>query len=874
MLNIAQQIASELGVREQQIQSTIELLNEGATIPFIARYRKEVTGELDDTQLRTFETRYLYLQDLEARKQTILNSISEQGKLTPELEEKIANCLVKSDLEDIYLPFKPKRQTNATKAKDAGLEPLAFTLFTAEDPDLDVEKTVAPYLVENYPTTKDALTGALHIMMDHFAENADLIGELKSYMKGSSQFKTKVIADKEAEGQKFKDYFDFAEDFKKLKSHRIMAMLRARKEGIVSLSVDANPLELPQNPAEEIIKRFALGEHQVDLEKPTELNRWRQQVLSWLWKVKLSSSLENFMITSAREQAEEEAIKVFAENLRALLLASPAKAQTVLGLDPGIRTGVKAAVVDQTSKILETGVLYTNFKNDIPECEQKILGWIKDYGVTLISIGNGTASRETERFVRDLLTRENIKNVSVVITNEAGASVYSASPLAAEELPELDVSLRGAVSIARRLQDPLAELVKITPRSIGVGLYQHDLPEAELDRNLDAVVEDCVNFVGVDVNTASTKLLERVAGVKKNIAANIVKFRDENGPFKNRKELMNVPRLGAKAFEQCAGFLRVVDGDYVLDNSAVHPETYAIVEKMAADLQVSLSELVGNGYLVRKINPESYVTDKVGLPTIKDILSELQKPGRDPRGEFETVKYLEGVETIADLVVGMELEGLVTNVSTFGAFVDIGVHQDGLVHTSEMSNVYVNDPQKFLKPGQKVKVQVLKVDVERNRIDLTMNFKGSTTWRQPEPKPARKAQGKLTKPTKPTTKTAQSLNSAQDINPSKHKGKTVNDKKANYTNANSAKADLATGKVAGKVTNQANGKGNANESVAQPKAKHKSNQHQSTKNNPNQSNHQKSNPKPKKGSDKPTTKSGKSSFKFNDGLAALKELFK
>lgn len=722
-MEISLQIANELQVTQQQIEATIKLIEEGATIPFIARYRKEVTGGLDDTQLREFESRFLYLTDLEARKKTILKSIQEQNKLTPELEQKINACLVKSDLEDLYLPFKPKRNTKAAQAKEAGLEPLAFKLFESTDLSLNLEAECQPFFTEKYSTPKLVLEGCLYILMDRFAEDADLLKRLKEYLLGQAHFTCKVVEGQEEAGEKYQNYFDASYEISKTNSHNMLAMLRGRKEKFLNLSLETNLRQASVNPPQEIIERFVLELYpQLDLVTPCELNTWRNQVLTWTWKVKLFSSLETEMIAVRREDAEQVAIDVFAKNLRALLLNAPVKPQVVVGLDPGVRTGIKLAVVDSTSKLLETTVL-SAFKND-REKEVKRLGdIIVKHGATLVVVGNGTNSRDTQLLAKEAIKARNLQDsVTAMVVSEAGASVYSASDLATKEFPELEASERGAISIARRVQDPLAELVKIPPRSIGVGQYQHDVNPLELDRRLNNVVEDCVNFVGVDVNTASVVLLERVSGIKKNIATKIVEYRDTNGRFKNRKELLKVSGLGPKAFEQCAGFLRVVDGDNVLDNSAVHPESYGVVERMAQECGVAIEELIGNRGLIRKLKPENFVTETTGLLTVNDIIDSLEKPGRDPRGEYQVVQFKDGVEDIKDLQVGMILEGVVTSVTNFGAFVDIGVHQDGLVHNTDISPRYISNIYSVLSPQEHIKVMVKSVELERNRISLTMVF--------------------------------------------------------------------------------------------------------------------------------------------------------
>lgn len=724
MLNINNRIAEELDVKPSQIEAAIKLLNEGATVPFIARYRKEATEGLTDEQLRELETRYQYLTDLEDRKASILESIRSQGKLTPELESQIQNCLVKADLEYLYIPFRPKRVTRATKAREAGLEPLALELWISKDVNLDLDSVCNPYISDNYKTTKELLEACNLILIDNFADNADLLAELKSYLQAIATVEVKVSEGKEQEADKFKDYFDYSEALCDIRNHRFLAIWRGRAENYLNVHLNPNPYNLAQSPVDEIIYRHATKDLDLDLTENTPLNIWRRQVLNWTWRVKLSGILETELLNIRREQAEPGAYSSFAQNLKALLLKSPVKAQNIIGLDPGIRTGIKCAVIDSQTNLLATDTLYA-FSGSKDSAKAKLLTYIQDYNVTLIVIGNGTASRETLEFAESVISSNKLKGVYCLVVNEAGASVYSASDLAQKEFPDLDVSLRGAVSIARRALDPLAELVKIDPKSIGVGQYQHDLNQKELSRQLEATIEDCVNYVGVNVNTASEYLLNRISGLNRVTAANIVKYREENGLFKSRKEILKVNKLGPKAFEQCAGFLRVVGDDaYVLDNSSVHPEAYPLVELMAKDLNVDLKALVGNKELLDTIKPEDYVTDKFGLLTVNDILKELEKPGRDPRGDFQQIEYLEGVDTVKKLQVGMVMNGVVTNVTDFGCFVDIGVHTDGLVHISRMSSQYIASPYDFVKPGMQVRVKVHEVDVARNRIDLSMIFEG------------------------------------------------------------------------------------------------------------------------------------------------------
>ena len=721
MLNqqISQLIAQELNVRDSQILAAIQLLDDGNTIPFIARYRKEATGGLDDTQLRHFETRLIYLRELEERRQTILKSIEEQGKLTDELRDKIQATQSKTELEDLYLPFKPKRRTKGQIAIEAGLEPLADLLWN--EPKTVPETTALDYVnaEKGVADVKAALDGARYILMERFAEDAGLLAKVRDYLSKNALLVSKVLEGKEIEGAKFQDYFDHQELLKNVPSHRALAMFRGRNEGILQLSLNADPEAEEgsrQSYCEEIIRDY-LGVRFTG--QPAD--KWREQVIAWTWKIKVALHLETELMATLREKAEEEAIDVFARNLTALLMAAPAGAKNTMGLDPGLRTGVKVAVVDNTGKLLATDTIYPH-TGQMDRAMLSIFQLIKQHNVELIAIGNGTASRETERFAKDVIKEIKENKPQTVVVSEAGASVYSASELAAQEFPDLDVSLRGAVSIARRLQDPLAELVKIEPKAIGVGQYQHDVNQSQLARKLDAVVEDCVNAVGVDLNTASVPLLARVAGMTKTIAQNIVTYRDENGRFDSREQLKKVPRLGPKAFEQCAGFMRIASGDNPLDASGVHPEAYPVVEKILQATEQSIQALMGNAGLVRQLDAKQFTDEQFGLPTVQDIFKELEKPGRDPRGEFKTATFAEGVEEITDLKAGMILEGTVTNVTNFGAFVDIGVHQDGLVHISSLSDKFVEDPHQVVKTGDVVKVKVLEVDVARRRIALTMRL--------------------------------------------------------------------------------------------------------------------------------------------------------
>ena len=721
MLNqqISQIIAAELTVQPQQILAAIQLLDDGNTIPFIARYRKEATGGLDDTQLRHFETRLIYLRELEDRRQIILKSIEDQGKLTDELRDKIHATQSKTELEDLYLPYKPKRRTKGQIAIEAGLEPLADLLWN--EPKNDPESTVLSFVDadKGVTDTKVALDGARYILMERFAEDAGLLAKVRDYLAKNAVIVSKVIEGKETEGAKFQDYFDHQELLKNVPSHRALAMFRGRNEGILQLSLNADPDAEEgsrQSYCEEIIRDY------LDVRFTGQpADKWREQVIAWTWKIKVSLHLETELMASLREKAEEEAIDVFARNLTALLMAAPAGAKSTMGLDPGLRTGVKVAVVDNTGKLLDTTTIYPHTGREA-EAQVAIFSLIRKHNVELIAIGNGTASRETERFAKEVIKEIKENKLQTVVVSEAGASVYSASEFAANEFPNLDVSLRGAVSIARRLQDPLAELVKIEPKAIGVGQYQHDVNQTQLARKLDAVVEDCVNAVGVDLNTASAPLLARVAGMTKTLAQNIVEYRDENGRFESRSELKKVPRLGPKAFEQCAGFMRIADGKNPLDASGVHPEAYPVVEKILQATAQSIQDLMGNTGMVRQLDAKQFIDEQFGLPTVQDIFKELEKPGRDPRGEFKTAVFAEGVEDITDLKPGMILEGTVTNVTNFGAFVDIGVHQDGLVHISSLSDKFVEDPHQVVKTGDIVKVKVFEVDVPRKRIALTMRL--------------------------------------------------------------------------------------------------------------------------------------------------------
>ncbi len=716
MKQILQTIAQELNVPQRNIEAAVQLLDEGATVPFIARYRKEVTGGLDDTQMRELESRLGYLRDLEDRREAILNSIREQDKMTPELEQKILAADTKSRLEDLYLPYKPKRRTKGQIAIEAGLEPLADALLG--NPELDPESEAAGYLNPEHKieSTKDALDGAKYILMERFAEDADLIEKLRNYLWEQGKLTSAVVAGKEREGEKFSDYFEHSEPLKNTPSHRALAMFRGRNEGVLSLNIQFDDADT--SPCEAMVAdHWKLGFSN----RPAD--KWLNEVVRWTWKIKLYIHLETDLLGQLRERAENDAIQVFSSNLKDLLLAAPAGPRPTIGLDPGLRTGVKVAVVDATGKVLDHGAIFPNPpQNRQAEAAAVLLKMIKQYNIELIAIGNGTASRETDKFVGDILSAHPELKTHKVMVNESGASVYSASEYAAKEFPDLDVTIRGAVSIARRLQDPLAELVKIEPKSIGVGQYQHDVSQSALSRSLDAVVEDCVNAVGVDVNTASPALLTRVSGLNASIAANLVQYRDEHGMFKDRETLKKVPRLGDKTFEQAAGFLRIMNGDNPLDSSAVHPESYSVVDKIVQQCGRQVNQLLGDSTFLRGLKPEQYVDDKFGVPTIRDIIKELDKPGRDPRPEFKTATFKDGIEKVSDLQPEMILEGCVTNVTNFGAFVDVGVHQDGLVHISALSHQFVKDPREVVKAGDIVKVKVIDVDIERKRIALSMRL--------------------------------------------------------------------------------------------------------------------------------------------------------
>ncbi|HFG2070801.1 Tex family protein [Vibrio cholerae] len=717
---ICHQIAQELNVRPEQVIAAVTLIDDGNTVPFIARYRKEVTGGLDDTQLRNLDSRLAYLREMDDRRQTILKSIQEQGKLTPELEQAILSADSKNRLEDLYLPYKPKRRTKGQIAIEAGLEPLADTLWA--QPNTDPESEAAKYInaEKGVADSKAALDGARAIVMERIAEDANLLEKIRQHLNRNAEIVSRVVEGKEQAGEKFKDYFDHREPISKAPSHRALAMLRGRNEGFLTLTLNADP-ELEESARQSYCETLITEHYGIHLSQATA-DAWRKQVISWAWKIKISMHMETELMSAMKERAEIEAIEVFATNLKDLLMAAPAGPRATLGLDPGLRTGCKVAVVDATGKVLATDTIYPHSpQHQYDRAMQSIALLVKKFNVDLIAIGNGTASRETDAFAADLIKRGNLK-VQKIMVSEAGASVYSASELAAKEFPNLDVSLRGAVSIARRLQDPLAELVKIDPKSIGVGQYQHDVSQTLLAKRLDAIVEDCVNAVGVDVNTASAALLTRVAGLSAALAQNIVDYRDENGRFESRSALKKVPRLGPKAFEQCAGFLRIMDGKNPLDASAVHPEAYPLVKTIAEKNSKDLKALIGNTEFLRTLRAVDYTDENFGVPTVTDIIKELDKPGRDPRPEFKTATFAEGIHEVSDLEVGMVLEGVVSNVANFGAFVDIGVHQDGLVHISALTDRFISDPREVVKAGDIVKVKVMEVDVQRKRIALSMRL--------------------------------------------------------------------------------------------------------------------------------------------------------
>ena len=742
MESIFRRIATELNIEESRVTATVQLLDDGATVPFIARYRKEVTQGLDDIQLRHLDQRLVYLRELEARRDTILASIKEQEKLTPELEQAVREADTKTRLEDLYLPYKPRRRTKGQIAIEAGLQPLACALFN--DPSLTPETEAAAFVDEDkgIADTKAALEGARAILMDKFSEEADLLGQLRDYLWEEGLVSSRLVDGKKQEAAKFSDYFEHDEPIKTLPSHRALAIFRGNRSGLLraSLVIPGAEDRTCTHPCEIMVAQYWKLE---DLGRAAD--SWLKDAVRWTWRVKLLPQLETHLLGRAREAAEEEAIKVFSRNLGDLLLAAPAGPRTTIGLDPGLRTGVKVAVIHSTGKLLDHTTIFPHApQNKWNDALAALAKLVLRHNVELIAVGNGTASRETERFAFELVRQFPKLNITPVLVSEAGASVYSASEQASRELPDLDVSFRGAVSIARRLQDPLAELVKIEPKAIGVGQYQHDVSQTQLADSLETVVEDCVNAVGVDVNTASCALLSRVSGLSASIARNLVEFRDQNGAFSERDELKKVPRLGEKTFEQCAGFMRIMNGSQPLDRSAVHPEAYPVVERIATHFKRDIGSLLGDSAFLRSINPADFVDSHFGVPTITDILGELDKPGRDPRPEFRTARFKEGVETIGDLKPGMELEGAISNVTNFGAFVDIGVHQDGLVHISELADRFVKDPRTVVKAGDVVRVKVLEVDTERRRIALTMRLSATAPREKSESRDQNDAAGTRT----------------------------------------------------------------------------------------------------------------------------------
>ncbi len=755
MNSLSVKIAQELTVKPEQVEATIQLLDGGATVPFIARYRKEVTQGLDDTQLRFLEERLLYLRELDDRRTTILSSIDEQGKLSPELKAKILSADTKAILEDLYLPYKQKRITKGQLAITAGLLPLADSLLA--NPALNPEQEATAFICEGYADVKAVLEGAKYILMERFAENADLLAQLRPYFYDHAHVISKVVAGKEEAAAKFRDYFDYHETIKTIPSHRALAVFRGRNENFLSVCVNIPDLDTTVlHPCETLI-----AQHAGISQQQRAADNWLQEAARWTWRIKLQPHLESSLLTELKTLADGEAIRVFGHNLKNLLMAAPAGQRATMGLDPGIRTGVKVAVMDNTGKLVAHTVVFPHEpKKEWDESLAVLARLCAEHQVELIAIGNGTASRETDQLAAELMKKHPELNLTKLVVSEAGASVYSASALAAEEFPTLDVSYRGAVSIARRLQDPLAELVKIEPKAIGVGQYQHDVNQAHLMRGLDGVVEDCVNAVGVDVNMASVALLARIAGLNKTIAQNLVNFRNEHGIFHHRDELKKVPRLGAKTFEQAAGFLRIAGGTNPLDASSVHPEAYPVVEKILAAQGVTLAELLGNGDILRNVKAADYIDERFGLPTVQDILQELEKPARDPRPAFVAPKFMDGITDLKDLTVGMVMEGVVTNVTNFGAFVDIGVHQDGLVHISMLADTFVKDPHTIVKAGDIIKVKVLEVDVARKRIALT---------RRLNDKAAPAAQGK---PAEPRSSSAQGQKSFSSQGQQKKQGST------------------------------------------------------------------------------------------------------
>ena len=722
-MNIEQTIATELGVKLAQVEATVTLLDEGSTVPFISRYRKEVTGSLDDTQLRTLEERLNYLRELEERRGTVLKTIEEQGKLSDDLKTSILTADTKTRLEDLYAPYKPKRRTKAQIAREAGIEPLLDNLL--ENFSLDPENKAKEYINEeaNFKDVAAVLEGARQIFMERASEDADLVGEFSDTCWDKGELTATLIDGQENNGAKFKDYFEFSENINKIPSHRALALFRARNESILRVKLSIPMQDDIESPLDMGLCDSIVASHYGFANKERAADKWLLESARWAWRVKISMQLESELNLRLREAAEEEAIRVFGENMRDLLLAAPAGARTTLGLDPGLRTGVKVVVVDAIGKLVDTAVIYPHApKNQWDQSIHVLADLAKKHNVELVAIGNGTASRETDKLTNELMKKHPELKLTSLVVSEAGASVYSASELAAKEFPDLDVTFRGSVSIARRLQDPLAELVKIDPKAIGVGQYQHDVNQHRLARKLEAVVEDCVNTVGVDVNMASAPLLKQVAGLSESMAENIVSYRELNGAFKNRQEILKVSRLGPKVFEQAAGFLKISDGDNPLDASSVHPEAYPVVKNILEKNNQNMNQVIGDRSFLSSLAANDYVMEGFGEPTVKDIIKELEKPGRDPRPEFKTASFKDGIEKVSDLKAGMILEGVITNVTNFGAFVDIGVHQDGLVHISVIADKFVKDPHEVVKTGEVVKVKVMDIDVKRNRIALSMRL--------------------------------------------------------------------------------------------------------------------------------------------------------
>jgi uncharacterized protein len=749
LMLIVEKIALELQVQTQQVQAAVNLLDEGSTVPFIARYRKEATNGLDDIALRKLEQRLTYLRDLEDRRKVIIKSIEDQEKMTSQLKANLLNAENKTELEDIYLPFKPKRRTKGQIAIELGLEPLANALYN--NPQLTPETEAQAFVKESggVPDTKSALDGAKYILMERFAEDAQLLQKVRVYLNKNAHIRSQVVAGKEKEGGKYKDYFSHTELLKKVPSHRSLAMFRGRNENFLQVNLDADP-EKDEGDKSSYCEQIIAQHFNIKFSNRPADN-WLSSVVQWTWRVKIQLHMETELFGTIRDQAEQDAINVFAKNLNDLLMAAPAGPKITMGLDPGLRTGVKIAIVDTTGKVLATSTIFPHVpQNQWDKSLRTIATLCKQHKVQLLSIGNGTGSRETDKLVAEMIKANPELAVSKIIVSEAGASVYSASELASNELPDMDVSLRGAVSIARRLQDPLAELVKIEPKAIGVGQYQHDVSQSNLGKSLSTVIEDCVNAVGVDINTASGALLSHVSGLNRTLANNIVNYRDQHGAFKRRKTLLDVERLGPKAYEQAAGFLRIMGGDDPLDASAVHPEAYPVVNSMVQHVGVAVNDIVGNTEILKQLKPEDFVTDSFGLPTVTDIIGELDKPGRDPRPEFKTASFKDDVQSLSDLKVGMILEGVVSNVAAFGAFIDVGVHQDGLVHISAMTDKFISDPRDIVKTGDIVKVKVMEVDVERKRVSFSMrmgDIPGQPTKKAHVKKPdsAKKPHNKSTK---------------------------------------------------------------------------------------------------------------------------------